>query len=332
MGVKYYVSYALIATGNRRPGRLSVRSPGHAQIFLTECKAEEDDWCFMKAKQYDWFVNHAYGLYGRGETHKSLISGFFTGNFVEGHLRNELNQYTDYKEEALFYFRNYRVNKHTLSNAKKIFDEDRKINVRKLGVKTYRGPNFSVKYFNCHKYATRFLVRLGIIDGHLLKYDYPSQADINTENFQHVMMRFGGFHLLTTLDKNSNAPKDHTPENIKFPSSYYKIANRFVGRKFKSTYELKQHIRKRKLQRRLYTIGIELMKDYRKTNFNRIIHFKRHNTKLADKLIFNLKEPPVKSLTEDFTFTLDKFIRELPFSVNVTGSFFRRLIFLRELV
>ncbi|MCP3965123.1 MAG: hypothetical protein GY750_09675 [Lentisphaerae bacterium] len=175
----YYISYALTKTGcwsPRRPGRRSPIS-GHAQIFLSKYNGR------------DWEVERAYGLYGRREDTCKLIYGFLTGSSSKGHLKNELNFYTDRNKNTHFYIRNYPIDKFDYDYALELFDDEREIKIEKVNPKKiYRGPDFSVKYFNCHKYATMFLIRLGIIDGFLLGFDYPSAVDKSNKYFQSVTL------------------------------------------------------------------------------------------------------------------------------------------------
>ncbi|MCP3967424.1 MAG: hypothetical protein GY750_14595 [Lentisphaerae bacterium] len=146
--MEYYISYALSKTG-RWSSHSSYRRSlilGHAQIFLSKYDGR------------NWGVERAYGLYGRRKNNCKFISGFLTGSSSKCHLKNELNLYTNRTKNTHFYIRNYPVDKSDYHCALERSDDDRNIKIEKVNPqKIYKGPNFSVKYFNCHKYAIMFL-------------------------------------------------------------------------------------------------------------------------------------------------------------------------------
>ncbi|MCP3965124.1 MAG: hypothetical protein GY750_09680 [Lentisphaerae bacterium] len=143
------------------------------------------------------------------------------------------------------------------------------------------------------------------------------------------------------------APIVHAPQPVKYPASYYRMANTaFCGmlHRFNTLEQIKLYLKKNenRLAPRLYSLGIRIMDDYRKTNFNRIIHMKRHNTKFADELIAKFKSCKNCNSTEPFAQIINDFIEILQLKIinqneektkviNTTGSFFRRLLFLKQM-
>ncbi|MCP3967414.1 MAG: hypothetical protein GY750_14540 [Lentisphaerae bacterium] len=233
-----------------------------------------------------------------------------------------------------FFVRTHKISTRKYHKALEYFEEDSSVDkdekVNSNNQKYYvGGPQYSTKYFNCHKYAVRFLARVGVVDSVLLEYDYPFQA--NFSKFQVVTLSENGSDLLNFRPPSNKKPHVLKRENKQYPSRYYKIASSKIGKKLSTTKEIKEYINITKQGSKLIPIAIELMNNYRTDNASNFFHFKRHNTQLAKDLI-KLLQSNYNSSAKEFKHIINKFTRKLPLSVNVTGSFFKRMLFLKELV
>ncbi|MCP3967423.1 MAG: hypothetical protein GY750_14590 [Lentisphaerae bacterium] len=258
---------------------------------------------------------------------------------TSGHLRDEFKPYfKDLHQNGYdnFYFRNYLISEKQFSKAQMLFSQDRHLNVEQAGVKKYKGPNFDARSFNCHKYATKFLVRIGILDGFLFQFDYPSAVNKDSSYFQHIKLLFHPGHTKPVIHEK---PKIFYPEEMSYPESYYRMANRIIGRTYRhldTTGKIRNYIAKALHKNLLPLIGIKVMSYYRKKNFNRIFHFRRHHTEKADKIIRDMRSCIhlccSQNSTAPFAQIINNSVTNLPLEViNTNGSFFRRLLFLKEI-
>ncbi|MCP3965704.1 MAG: hypothetical protein GY750_15220 [Lentisphaerae bacterium] len=134
-------------------------------------------------------------------------------------------------------------------------------------------------------------------------------------------------------DGSSITPSLHTPEIVSYPNSYYRIAFRNIPQMVScpsTTEELREHIDEKKLQTHLFTLAIQLLNDY--IYSASLYHPKRHNFSLARKLILQLESSKFKNSSLEFENIIDTFIADLSINkINPTGSFLKRLLFLKEL-
>ncbi|MCP3967052.1 MAG: hypothetical protein GY718_11995 [Lentisphaerae bacterium] len=353
--MSYYISYAIPKLEKYEKSfynRLNIAG-GHSTIFLSQ----------FDEKKRKWQLEHAFGFRGNFNGGFSTLRQYISGNDIYGHVKNEWYIFEENGKSLEYYIRTYPLTINNYFLATQFFALDREIAKHPIKVKvkaeknkylfeddedlrsnssnrgTYKyeprelkGPNYNMRYFNCHKYALKTLVRLGIVDWFLLKHDLPPLVNERQRNFQEIVVRHG------KKGKNYIVPKvvkTFKPEPIIYPGSYYKMANTVVcgmKNRYSTTEQLRNYIWHYKRHRALYSLAINLLNDYRKTNFNRIIHFKRHNTKQAERLIGELKDFRTPQSFNNFYDLFAGWLFDLPEkSMNPNGSFFRRLLFLKEL-
>ncbi|MCP3967837.1 MAG: hypothetical protein GY750_19845 [Lentisphaerae bacterium] len=327
--MKYYISYASkdMWWGEKHKAGVGL---GHAMILLSSFN-DEDLSQFNNEK---WTLHQAIGLNGRGWGSCNLIWGYINGRTYNGYLGNEFSSIDDTE----LYIRNFEVEKEKYDCAVSLLNEDRQINVETLYDddgsirKVYKGPNFNSRQFNCHKYAVKFLVRMGIVDNYLLQRDYPSQFNFEPEmdpaKFQYVKINEG---KIIDLTKQETVPFSNIPETFNYPSSYHRIASRIypsLGRASTSMARTNLSIE----GQRLYSLGIAIMKDYSSVPKRVFAHWGRHHSGHAHSLVAELNRYKMCGSIDAFIRTINVYLGKLPSKViNPSGSFFRRLLFLREI-
>ncbi|MCP4102080.1 MAG: hypothetical protein GY750_11710 [Lentisphaerae bacterium] len=256
------------------------------------------------------------------------------------HLKDERKYYLDQQGTTPFYIRTFPIDKYSYHCARQLFSGDRAINVESAeNNKEYKGPDFNVVHFNCHKYAAKFLIRIGIVDGFLLKFNYPTAVDKGSKYFQLVNLKYTGNKLWLLDDNSSTAtPEPHNTHSVNYPASYYQMANTSICNmlnRFNTTEQLRSFIQKYHLEKNLYSLSIRILEDYRKTGLNRIIHAQRHHTQTVNEIIINLRSYSGTNPMYQLNQMLNKYMVPLTpelITINPSGSFFMRLLFIKELI
>lgn len=338
--MEYYISY------------ISLQETTHAFIALSVkySFAGNNVNNYLNLPVSKTVILFAYGLYDRNGNEMNPGS-CYTKVFpcsIGGMVTNELKQLLKYNRDKYYLNSfNYRIDSNAFMNALSNFALDRAIEIqydnendRHMG-----GPNFNLRKFNCHKYATSFLLRNGFYNKCLLDTMYPCSSNKmqfsiirkydrivnpvlqNDQGNLSDSIDYKIFETASRVNKNNfyifdNNLIDHSDQFTEVYESYDSLFNNICkSKKIKSDQLLDQ----RTLSNNdlLLVLLKTLMEDYC-SNWNAVWHWQRTHRDLIKRLLKDINDEV------NITDALEKVFQQLPSTLNPRGSLSCRLLYVIE--